>query len=222
MRPRWASTPSTRQRLPLRTWSIAITAAVLCAGFDGQGGVVVAADDDDRRRGPADRGPPRTLGASGSVNRSWRRWLMASAISHVSHRIATSLPSARACDVGGEWRRRPWRSGPRCAARSWLRYQPTALRSRLPRADRSASEASRSSGSRIRHTSARRCDHGKLLAEVLEHAAAGLDRRELVGVADEDHLGARGQCRPRQQASSARGCRPWRLRRRRSRCAGPS
>ena len=33
--------------------------------------------------------------------------------------------------------------------RSWLRYQPTALRSQLPRTDRSASEASRSSPSRI-------------------------------------------------------------------------
>ena len=31
-----------------------------------------------------------------SVNRSCRRWLTASAISHLSHRIATSLPSERA------------------------------------------------------------------------------------------------------------------------------
>ena len=41
----------------------------------------------------------------------------------------------------------------RLARRSWLRYQPTALRSRLPRADRKAREASRSAVSRCRHTS---------------------------------------------------------------------
>ena len=46
--------------------------------------------------------------------------------------------------------------------RSWVRYQPMALRSRLPRADRSASEASRSPGSRYRHTSVRRCIRGRL------------------------------------------------------------
>ena len=33
----------------------------------------------------------------------------------------------------------------------------------------------------------------QVLAEVLEHAAAGFDRRELIGVADQDHLGVRGR-----------------------------
>jgi hypothetical protein len=41
-----ASTLSTRQRLPLRTWSIRSPAAAVCAGFRGQGGVVVAAQDE--------------------------------------------------------------------------------------------------------------------------------------------------------------------------------
>ena len=42
-----------------------LTAAVVCAGFDGDGGVVVAAEDRDHRRGPADLAPPARWGHRG-------------------------------------------------------------------------------------------------------------------------------------------------------------
>lgn len=74
--------------------------------------------------------------------------------------------------------------------RSWLQYQPTALRSRLPR--RSAMPARR----RVPRVAdaphfGKPLRPGQLGAEVLEHAPAGFDRGQLVGVADQHGLGAR-------------------------------
>ena len=59
---------------------------------------------------------------------------------------------------------------------------------------------------------------GQIGAELLEHAAAGLDRGQLMGVADEDSF---GPCRGGrgQQFGAAPGCRPCRPHRRRSGCA---
>ena len=62
---------------------------------------------------------------------------------------------------------------------------------------------------------------GQVGAELGEHAAAGFDRGELVGVADQHGLGARLPWW-RSAAGAGRRCRPWRLRRRRPGSAGPS
>ena len=167
-----------------------IAAPVVAPGLDGQGGVVVAADDDVAGADILIAGDPHGGGVAASVIAAVQALVdgVGDFPRVADDRRIVTVARGRWCRRW--WRRRPSRSGHRCAAgRGCDTSRPLcAAGCRAP--TRSASEASRSSGSRIRHTSPRRCAPRQFIAQVLEHAAARFDRRQLVGVADQDHFGA--------------------------------